>query len=660
MLNYKLSSFSNYGEMNVDVAAPGEDITSTLPGNRFGQKSGTSMATPFVSGEAALILSKSKDITAQEIKEKIINSSDRISTLDGKVRRANKINIANALSGIVNDDMVELTAKEVAEESEAANESENTSLNANGEFSTYSGSSLYSDSQEVVSSMFSIPATSVKGTLNTLVKGDTRSNLFKSPEMNKDSDGNGLVDNFIFYKDVYYDNNTATDTATYSFDAAEQCQKLEITKSTSTKGACVFQKFYVLPGDKVKVSYDVKVQGNVKGVVIVSWYNKNGWISSKSSVNYTDTAFNTLEVLNAVVPQNAIQAQLQIWIYPTTAGGTGSVWCKNAVAEWETNGTSFISTGTKSTEPFRVKSVGKNLFSDDMFYNYGTAKVTKGTITIDNNRLKFVSTGDDAFTNTRFSSTAGTISPVSYNKYSFPVTASKMYYTRKIENLTVGKTNEYVYYYDSERKLISYNDVGKNANGTVTSVLTPPANAKYFTIRLGATKSGQTVYFSEFMLSKENIAYEPYKESVAYVPVKLNSLPNGVRDEIDINTGTYIKRTEKVTVGRGAWANTSFNSYYNYDIYEYKLDTTPILPGSIISVDGYNFAYAKGDSADANYYDNWTDEHQSITGNKNIALRFIHDFAAPSEVTIVYQLATPVQTTQPVYQNALNLAGVAP
>ncbi len=280
----ELSSFSNYGDINVDVAAPGEDITSTLPGNRFGQKSGTSMSVPFISSQAALILSKYKDLSAKEIKEKIINSSDRISTLDGKVRRANKINIANALSGIVNDKMVEIKAKQAVEESEVVEESVNTSVYANGEFSTYSGSSLYSDSQEVISSMFSIPSTSLNGTLNTVVKGNTRTNLLKSPEMNKDSDGNGLVDDFIFYKDTYYNKNAATDEAIYCFDTAEQCQKIEITKSTSTKGACVYQKLDVLPGDKVNVSYNVKVQGNVSGVVTVSCHlgnslRKNLWIS---------------------------------------------------------------------------------------------------------------------------------------------------------------------------------------------------------------------------------------------------------------------------------------------------------------------------------------------------------------------------------------------
>jgi subtilisin family serine protease len=76
--NDAYDSLSNYGAVSVDLAAPGSDVLSTLPGNSYGYGSGTSMATPHVSGVAALIRALSPGVPSSQIKNIILASVDDI------------------------------------------------------------------------------------------------------------------------------------------------------------------------------------------------------------------------------------------------------------------------------------------------------------------------------------------------------------------------------------------------------------------------------------------------------------------------------------------------------------------------------------------------------------------------------------------------------
>lgn len=67
--------FSNYGKKTVDVFAPGVDIYSTAPKNKYQDASGTSMATPVTCGVAAVLKSYYPNLTPQQIKKILIKSS---------------------------------------------------------------------------------------------------------------------------------------------------------------------------------------------------------------------------------------------------------------------------------------------------------------------------------------------------------------------------------------------------------------------------------------------------------------------------------------------------------------------------------------------------------------------------------------------------------
>lgn len=92
-----LASFSNYGAKTVHIAAPGKDIISTWLKDGFREASGTSMATPQVSGVAALILASEPNITVEKLRERILKSVDKIDSLNGKVENGGRLNAAKAL-----------------------------------------------------------------------------------------------------------------------------------------------------------------------------------------------------------------------------------------------------------------------------------------------------------------------------------------------------------------------------------------------------------------------------------------------------------------------------------------------------------------------------------------------------------------------------------
>lgn len=83
------ASFSNYGKNNVDVFAPGFMINSSVPGSKYEENDGTSMASPVVAGLAALILSYYPELTPQQLRDIIIRS---VTPVKHKIKYKNERN----------------------------------------------------------------------------------------------------------------------------------------------------------------------------------------------------------------------------------------------------------------------------------------------------------------------------------------------------------------------------------------------------------------------------------------------------------------------------------------------------------------------------------------------------------------------------------------
>jgi subtilisin family serine protease len=95
--NTLAASFSNYGKSSVDVFAPGVQINSCIPGSKYEEESGTSMATPVVVGVAALLREYYPNLKAIQIKEIITKTVIKREVLRDKCISGGVVNVYNAL-----------------------------------------------------------------------------------------------------------------------------------------------------------------------------------------------------------------------------------------------------------------------------------------------------------------------------------------------------------------------------------------------------------------------------------------------------------------------------------------------------------------------------------------------------------------------------------
>ncbi len=104
----QLAWFSGWGKESVHLAAPGVRILSPIPGDKYGYKNGTSMATPHVAGVAALLKGYRPSLTALQIKELIMESVDPVEALIETTITGGRLNAQKALEAAGGSEWISL------------------------------------------------------------------------------------------------------------------------------------------------------------------------------------------------------------------------------------------------------------------------------------------------------------------------------------------------------------------------------------------------------------------------------------------------------------------------------------------------------------------------------------------------------------------------
>ncbi|PIP91762.1 MAG: subtilase [Bdellovibrionales bacterium CG12_big_fil_rev_8_21_14_0_65_38_15] len=93
-----LASFSCYGRRTVHIAAPGHRILSTVKNGGYAVYSGTSMATPHVTGALGLLLAQEGRMPVSEVRERLMATSEPVGALRGRTINSGRLNAYNLLT----------------------------------------------------------------------------------------------------------------------------------------------------------------------------------------------------------------------------------------------------------------------------------------------------------------------------------------------------------------------------------------------------------------------------------------------------------------------------------------------------------------------------------------------------------------------------------
>ena len=217
------------------------------------------------------------------------------------------------------------------------------------------------------------------------------------------------------------------------------------------------------------------------------------------------------------------------------------------------------------------KSCGKNLFDIRKWYG-----ALHGALHGDDSPLEITEEGKvivyakDNDTYTRTGSGGMSICPEAQRKHLYLVRENTTY-TLSMKCEGEDYAVNYIQFWDE-----NYNSLGLGGHGTDTGfkkTFKTPMNTKFLGIRVGIKNAtvGSSLCYSDFQLEENDYAtsYEPYQESTYSIhsPIPLRSLPNGVCDVYDFESGAVIQRVGKVVLdGSEDWKlwyeNTTVVSFF--------------------------------------------------------------------------------------------------
>jgi subtilisin family serine protease len=98
--NDQLATFSNFGSRTVTLGAPGVGILSTTPGNTYNFLNGTSMATPHVTGAAALLCAANPNLSVNQLRALLSFNGDIVPALQGRTLSGRRLNVFKSLQAM--------------------------------------------------------------------------------------------------------------------------------------------------------------------------------------------------------------------------------------------------------------------------------------------------------------------------------------------------------------------------------------------------------------------------------------------------------------------------------------------------------------------------------------------------------------------------------